>query len=137
MSRLEVRKTYKLLIGGAYARTESGRAYSALGPKGELLAHVPLGSRKSSGRPLSGRFIPTSGLPRSFAFSAALPRSPRIFWARCSTSRTLVRYSSSFARSSPLIRRLRPLASSVTRSRMLSMRRLPLFSKRLSKASEG
>ena len=46
MSRLVVRKTYKLLIGGAYARTESGRAYSALGPKGELLAHVPLGSRK-------------------------------------------------------------------------------------------
>lgn len=46
MPRLAVRKTYKLLIGGAYVRTESGRAYQALDPKGELLAHVPLGSRK-------------------------------------------------------------------------------------------
>lgn len=46
MTRLAVRKTYKLLIGGAYARTESGRAYPAKGPKGVFLAHVPLGSRK-------------------------------------------------------------------------------------------
>lgn len=46
MSRLTVRKTYKLLIGGAYVRTESGRAYRAQGKAGELLAHVPLGSRK-------------------------------------------------------------------------------------------
>src|SRR5437879_3527269 len=46
MSRLEVRKTYKLLIGGAYVRTESGRAYPAKGAKGEFLAHVPRGSRK-------------------------------------------------------------------------------------------
>ena len=46
MTRLAVRKTYKLLIGGAYVRTESGRAYAASGTKDEFLAHVPLGSRK-------------------------------------------------------------------------------------------
>ncbi len=46
MARLPVRKTYKLLIGGAFVRTESGRAYRAMSPGGEFLAHVPLGSRK-------------------------------------------------------------------------------------------
>jgi acyl-CoA reductase-like NAD-dependent aldehyde dehydrogenase len=46
--RLDVRKTYKLLIGGAFVRTESGRAYAATsgGRTMEFLAHVPLGSRK-------------------------------------------------------------------------------------------
>jgi acyl-CoA reductase-like NAD-dependent aldehyde dehydrogenase len=44
--RLDVRKTYKLLIGGAFVRTESGRAARAESPAGEFLAHVPLGSRK-------------------------------------------------------------------------------------------
>jgi hypothetical protein len=56
---------------------------------------------------------------------------------RLSTSRTLERYSSSLALSGELTSRDRRAASSFTRSRMLSMRRLPLFSKRLSKASEG
>jgi acyl-CoA reductase-like NAD-dependent aldehyde dehydrogenase len=46
MRRLDVRKTYKLLIGGAFVRTESGRAYTAAGEKRQFLAHVPLGSRK-------------------------------------------------------------------------------------------
>ncbi len=45
-ARLTVRKTYKLLIGGAYARTESGRAYEVRGAAGEFLANAPLGSRK-------------------------------------------------------------------------------------------
>ena len=46
MKRLEVRKTYKLLVAGAFVRTESGRAYPATGERGVFLAHVPLGSRK-------------------------------------------------------------------------------------------
>ena len=46
MARAGVRKTYKLLIGGQFVRTESGRAYRATAPSGEFLAHVPLGSRK-------------------------------------------------------------------------------------------
>ena len=46
MARAVVRKTYKLLIGGQFVRTESGRAYRATTPSGDFLAHVPLGSRK-------------------------------------------------------------------------------------------
>ncbi|HUM00957.1 MAG TPA: aldehyde dehydrogenase family protein [Thermoanaerobaculia bacterium] len=46
MARAIVRKTYKLLIGGQFVRTESGRAVRATTPSGAFLAHVPLGSRK-------------------------------------------------------------------------------------------
>ncbi len=44
--RIGVRKTYKLYIGGAFPRTESGRAYEVLGSKGELLANASRGTRK-------------------------------------------------------------------------------------------
>ena len=43
---LEVRKTYKLYIGGEFVRTESGRADAVLSPKGGFLANVSRGSRK-------------------------------------------------------------------------------------------
>ena len=46
MSRLEVRKTYKLYIGGRFPRSESGRSYPALDSDGEVLARVAQGSRK-------------------------------------------------------------------------------------------
>ena len=41
-----MRKTYKLYIGGAFPRTESGRAYEVFGAKGELLANACRGTRK-------------------------------------------------------------------------------------------
>ena len=44
--RIGVRKTYKLYIGGAVPRTESGRAYEVFGAKGELLANACRGTRK-------------------------------------------------------------------------------------------
>lgn len=44
--RLGVRKTYKLYIGGAFPRSESGRSYPVLGAGGELLANAALASRK-------------------------------------------------------------------------------------------
>ena len=44
--RIGVRKTYKLYIGGAFPRTESGRAYEIRGAKGELLANASRGTRK-------------------------------------------------------------------------------------------
>jgi acyl-CoA reductase-like NAD-dependent aldehyde dehydrogenase len=44
--RLDVRKTYKLYIGGAFPRSESGRSYPVTGAKGALLAHAALASRK-------------------------------------------------------------------------------------------
>ena len=46
MSRLDVRKTYKLYIGGKFPRSESGRSYPALGSDGEVLARVARASRK-------------------------------------------------------------------------------------------
>ena len=46
MSRLDVRKTYKLYIGGRFPRSESGRSYPAVGADGEVLARVAQGSRK-------------------------------------------------------------------------------------------
>ena len=44
--RIGVRKTYKLYIGGAFPRTESGRAYEVVGARGELLANASRGTRK-------------------------------------------------------------------------------------------
>jgi acyl-CoA reductase-like NAD-dependent aldehyde dehydrogenase len=44
--RIGVRKTYKLYIGGAFPRTESGRSYEVFGAKGDLLANACRGTRK-------------------------------------------------------------------------------------------
>ena len=44
--RLGVRKTYKLYIGGAFPRSESGRSYVVAAPDGTPLANAPLASRK-------------------------------------------------------------------------------------------
>ncbi|MGH3418506.1 MAG: aldehyde dehydrogenase family protein [Streptosporangiaceae bacterium] len=44
--RLRVRKTYKLYVGGAFPRSESGRSYPINSPSGKLLAHAAQASRK-------------------------------------------------------------------------------------------
>jgi acyl-CoA reductase-like NAD-dependent aldehyde dehydrogenase len=44
--RLEVRKTYKLYIGGAFPRSESGRSYPVSAPNGDVLARPARASRK-------------------------------------------------------------------------------------------
>ncbi len=44
--RIEVRKTYKLYIGGQFPRSESGRSYVVHGPDGTPLANAARGSRK-------------------------------------------------------------------------------------------
>ncbi len=46
MSRVDVRKTYKLYIGGAFPRSESGRSYEVRDSKGRFLANAAQGSRK-------------------------------------------------------------------------------------------
>jgi acyl-CoA reductase-like NAD-dependent aldehyde dehydrogenase len=48
--RIEVRKTYKLYIGGAFSRSESGRTYKihAAGRSGRFLANAAMGSRKDA-----------------------------------------------------------------------------------------
>jgi acyl-CoA reductase-like NAD-dependent aldehyde dehydrogenase len=45
-ARRDVRKTYKLLINGAFPRSESGRSYEVTSCEGAFLANVAQGSRK-------------------------------------------------------------------------------------------
>jgi acyl-CoA reductase-like NAD-dependent aldehyde dehydrogenase len=45
-TRQDVRKTYKLLINGAFPRSESGRSFEVLSSKGAFLANVAQASRK-------------------------------------------------------------------------------------------
>jgi acyl-CoA reductase-like NAD-dependent aldehyde dehydrogenase len=47
-TRLEVRKTYKLYVGGAFPRSESGRSYEVTDHKGRFLANASLASRKDA-----------------------------------------------------------------------------------------
>ncbi|MDQ1394439.1 MAG: hypothetical protein QOF30_3416 [Acidimicrobiaceae bacterium] len=46
--RLEVRKTYKLYIGGAFPRSESGRSYVVTTEGGKFLANAAQASRKDA-----------------------------------------------------------------------------------------
>lgn len=46
MTRVEILKTYKIYIGGAFPRTESGRYYPLSSKKNEVIANVSLSSRK-------------------------------------------------------------------------------------------
>jgi acyl-CoA reductase-like NAD-dependent aldehyde dehydrogenase len=46
MMRLDVMKTYKLYIGGAFPRSESGRSYELKDKKGNFVANPALASRK-------------------------------------------------------------------------------------------
>ncbi|MGN6089187.1 MAG: aldehyde dehydrogenase family protein [Actinomycetales bacterium] len=48
MSRLAVRKTYKLFIGGAFPRSESGRSYEVVDADGDFLANAAQASRKDA-----------------------------------------------------------------------------------------
>jgi acyl-CoA reductase-like NAD-dependent aldehyde dehydrogenase len=48
MSRVDVRKTYKLFIGGAFPRSESGHSYVVSDSKGKFVANAALASRKDA-----------------------------------------------------------------------------------------
>lgn len=48
MARVDVRKTYKLFIGGAFPRSESGHSYAVNDAKGKFVANVALASRKDA-----------------------------------------------------------------------------------------
>jgi acyl-CoA reductase-like NAD-dependent aldehyde dehydrogenase len=70
MSRINVRKTYKLYIDGEFPRSESGRSYPALEANGEVLARVALASRKDlreavrAARAAQGKWAEKSGYNR-------------------------------------------------------------------------
>jgi acyl-CoA reductase-like NAD-dependent aldehyde dehydrogenase len=46
--RIDVRKTYKLFIGGKFPRSESGRSYEVADSKGRFVANAAMGSRKDA-----------------------------------------------------------------------------------------
>lgn len=46
--RVDVRKTYKLFIGGAFPRSESGRTYEVASSRGKFLANAAKASRKDA-----------------------------------------------------------------------------------------
>jgi acyl-CoA reductase-like NAD-dependent aldehyde dehydrogenase len=48
VTRLDVRKTYKLYIGGAFPRSESGRSYEVRAADGRFLANAAAASRKDA-----------------------------------------------------------------------------------------
>jgi acyl-CoA reductase-like NAD-dependent aldehyde dehydrogenase len=48
VSRIDVRKTYKLYIGGAFPRSESGRSYVVNDARGKFLANASHASRKDA-----------------------------------------------------------------------------------------
>lgn len=48
MARIDVRKTYKLYIGGAFPRSESGHSYEVTDAKGRFVANAALASRKDA-----------------------------------------------------------------------------------------
>jgi acyl-CoA reductase-like NAD-dependent aldehyde dehydrogenase len=48
MARLDVRKTYKLYVGGAFPRSESGRSYEVTDTSGRFLANAAWASRKDA-----------------------------------------------------------------------------------------
>jgi acyl-CoA reductase-like NAD-dependent aldehyde dehydrogenase len=47
-SRVEIKKTYKLYIGGKFPRSESGRSYEVVDDRGRFLANAAMGSRKDA-----------------------------------------------------------------------------------------
>jgi acyl-CoA reductase-like NAD-dependent aldehyde dehydrogenase len=48
VSRVDVRKTYKLFIGGEFPRSESGHSYEVLDSRGRFVANAALASRKDA-----------------------------------------------------------------------------------------
>jgi acyl-CoA reductase-like NAD-dependent aldehyde dehydrogenase len=46
--RVDVRKTYKLFVGGAFPRSESGRSYEVVDARGRFLGNVAKASRKDA-----------------------------------------------------------------------------------------
>src|SRR5690625_6604966 len=48
MSRVDVRKTYKLFVGGKFPRSESGRTYEVSTNRGKFQANAAQASRKDA-----------------------------------------------------------------------------------------
>jgi acyl-CoA reductase-like NAD-dependent aldehyde dehydrogenase len=67
--RLDIRKTYKLFIGGAFPRSESGRSYDVLATDGTWLANGALASRKDAREAVSAARAALSGWSSAEAYN--------------------------------------------------------------------
>ncbi|WP_295013810.1 aldehyde dehydrogenase [uncultured Microbacterium sp.] len=68
-ARLTVPKTYKLAIGGAFPRSESGRTYEVRSPKGAFLANAAQASRKDARDAVKAARAAQSGWAKATAYN--------------------------------------------------------------------
>ena len=68
-ARLTVPKTYKLAIGGAFPRSESGRTYEVTTPKGAFLANAAQASRKDARDAVKAARTAQSGWAKATAYN--------------------------------------------------------------------
>ncbi len=73
--RLEVKKTYKLYIGGAFPRSESGRTYEVTGKAGQFIANACLASRKD----LKDAVVAARSVQSSWASATAYNRGQVLY----------------------------------------------------------
>ena len=69
MSRIDVNKTYKLFIGGAFPRSESGRVYEIKGANKKFIANPALASRKDLRDAVVAAKSASSGWANATAFN--------------------------------------------------------------------
>jgi acyl-CoA reductase-like NAD-dependent aldehyde dehydrogenase len=69
--RIDVRKTYKLFIGGAFPRSESGRSYEVNSSSGDFLANAALASRKDARDAVLAARAAVSGWSGATAYNRA------------------------------------------------------------------
>ena len=67
--RIEVKKTYKLFINGAFPRSESGRVYEVLSAKKEFVANPCLASRKDLRDAVTAARAAQSGWAKATAYN--------------------------------------------------------------------
>jgi acyl-CoA reductase-like NAD-dependent aldehyde dehydrogenase len=75
MSRIDVNKTYKLFIGGAFPRSESGRVYEIKGANKKFIANPSLASRKD----LRDAVVAAKSAQPGWANSTAFNRSQILY----------------------------------------------------------
>lgn len=69
MNRIDILKTYKLFIGGAFPRSESGRSYQLKSSKGEFIANPAQASRKDLRDAVSAARAAQSGWSHATAYN--------------------------------------------------------------------
>lgn len=69
MSRVDVRKTYKLYINGSFPRSESGRSYEVTDAKGNFVANAALASRKDARDAVTAARTAFNGWSHATAFN--------------------------------------------------------------------